>query len=94
MESNRLIPWTAFTLFVLAIVVAVLIIFAPTLAQLGLPISEAAVWVIGVLALLSAILGFLAFKTPQGKIAAIGGVLLLLAVLFIIPTSSTITIAR
>ena len=46
---------------------------------------------IGVLALLSAILGFMAFKTPQGKIAAIGSVLLLLAVLFIIPTTSTIT---
>jgi len=88
MESNRLIPWTAFTLFVLAIVV---IVFAPTLAQLGLPVSsEGAVWVTGVLALLSAILGFIAFKTPQGKIAAIGGVLLLLAVLFITPISSTI----
>jgi len=91
MESNRLIPWTAFTLFVLAIVVTVLIVLAPTLAQLGLPVSsEVAVWVIGILALLSAILGFIAFRSPQGKIAAIGGVLLLLAVLFIIPISSTI----
>ncbi len=73
MGSNRLVAWTAFTLFVLAVVVAVLVVFAPTLAQFGLPVSEAAVWVIGLLALLSAILGFIAFKTPQGKIAAIGG---------------------
>ena len=92
MESNRLIPWTAFTLFVLAIVITVLLVFAPTLAQLGLLISsEVAVWVIGVLALLFAILGFIAFKTPQGKIAAIGGVVLLLAVLFIIPISVATT---
>ena len=92
MGSNGFISWTAFTLFVLAVVVAVLVVIAPTLAQFGLPISEAvAIWVIGVLALLSAILGFLAFKTPQGKIAAIGGVLLLLAVLYITPIVPTIS---
>lgn len=89
MGSNRLISWTAFTLFVLAVVIVVLLVFAPILEQLGLPISDAALWVIGVLALLSTILGFIAFKTPQGKIAAIGGVLLLLAVLFITPITST-----
>lgn len=91
MESNRLIPWTAFTLFILAMGVAMLMVFAPTLAQFGLLISGAAIWVLGVLALLSAILGLIAFKTPQGKIAAIGGTLLLLAILFVVPTSSTIT---
>jgi hypothetical protein len=92
MGSNRFISWTAFTLFVLAVVVAVLVVIAPTLAPIGLPISEAvAIWVIGVLALLSAILGFLAFKTPQGKIAAIGGVLLLLAVLYVTPIVPTIS---
>jgi hypothetical protein len=91
MRSNRLVSWTAFTLFVLAVAVTVLVVFAPTLAQFGLPVSEAAVWVIGVLALLSAILGFIAFKTPQGKIAAIGGVVLLLAVLVVTPIGSTIS---
>ncbi len=91
MGSNRLVAWTAFTLFVLAVVVVVLVVFAPMLAQFGLVVSEAAIWVIGILALLSAVLGFIAFKTPQGKIAAIGGVLFLLAVLFITPTGSTIS---
>jgi hypothetical protein len=88
MGSNRLVSWTAFTLFVLAVLVVVLLVFTPTLAQFGISFSDAAIWVIGVLALLSAILGFVGFRTPQGKIAAIGGVLLLLAVLFITPVST------
>ena len=91
MQSNRLIPWTAFTLFVLAVAVGLLAVLAPTLSLFGLVVSEAAVWVIGILALLSTILSFIAFSTPQGKIAAIEGVLLLLAVLFITPTSSIIS---
>lgn len=91
MGSNKLVSWTAFTAFALAIVIAVLLVFAPTLAQFGLSVSAAAVWVIGVLALLSTILGLIAFRTSQGKIAAIGGVVLLLAVLYITPTTSIIS---
>ena len=91
MGSSKLVSWTAFALFVVAVVLAVLLVFAPALAQLGLILPDGAVWVIGALALLSAVLGFVSFRTPQGKIAAIGGVLLLLAVLFVIPTSMTIT---
>jgi len=90
MRNNSLISRTAFALFILGVVVMVLGLLTPILEHFGLPVSEAVVWVIGVLALLSATMGFLAFKTPQGKIATIGGVLLLLAVLFLIPTASTI----
>lgn len=91
MGSNGFVSWTGFTLFILTVIVAMLVVFAPLLAPSGLPGSEAAVWVMGILALLSAVLGFITFRTPQGKIAAIGGVVFLLAVLFIIPTSSTIS---
>lgn len=90
MGSNMFISRTAFTLFVLAVVIVVLGLFAPILEQIGLPVSGAIVWVISVLALLSAALGFMAFKTALGKIASIGGVLLLLAVLFLVPTASTV----
>lgn len=90
MGSNRFISWTAFTLFVLAIVIVVLVVFAPTLAPFGLLMSEAAVWVISVLALLSAILGFIAFRTSQGKIAAFGGEMLMLTVLYITQTATVV----
>jgi hypothetical protein len=91
MGSNGFVSWTGFALFILTVIVAMLVVFAPLLAPSGFPGSEAVVWVMGILALLSAVLGFITFRTPQGKIAAIGGVVFLLAVLFIIPTSSTIS---
>lgn len=85
MDNNNLISWTAFTLFVLAVAAAFLTVFAPGLNQLGWLMSEMALWVMGLLALLSVVLGFVAFKTPQGKIASIGGIVFLLAVLYITP---------
>jgi hypothetical protein len=91
MASNRLVSWTAFALFAIAVGVAAMLVFAPVLAQFGFILSDGALWVIGALALVSAVLGFFGFKTPQGRLAAVGGVLLLFAVLFVIPTSMTIT---
>lgn len=85
MGSNRFVSWTAFSMFVFAVVLAIAAVFAPTLSQLGLPMSEAIIWVIGVFALLALILGLVSFKTPQGKVAAIGGAIFILAALFITP---------
>jgi uncharacterized membrane protein YfbV (UPF0208 family) len=45
MESNRVIPQTAFTAFVLAVVIVVLVVFAPNLEQFGLTVGQAALWV-------------------------------------------------
>lgn len=91
MEGSGFIAKTGFVIFILAVILMILLIFSPTLEQLGLLMSDAAIWVIGVLGLLSTILGLITFKTPQGKIAAIGGILLLLAVLFVTPLSITIS---
>jgi hypothetical protein len=91
MESDKLISWTAFASFVLAVAMVILAVFAPTFSQFGIDISEVVLWVIGILSVLSVILGIVAFKTTQGKIAAIGGVVILLAVLFITPLTSTVS---
>jgi len=91
MVSKWLVSWAAFALFAIAVGLAAMLVFAPVLAQFGLILSDGALWVIGALALVSAALGFVGFRTPQGRLAAVGGVLLLFAVLFVIPTSSTIT---
>ncbi len=88
MRSSRIISWTGFGLFILAVLLLVPVVFAPTLAQYGLSLSGAGSWVIGVLALISSVLGFLAFRTPQGKVAAIGGLLLLLAILLVTPATT------
>jgi hypothetical protein len=41
--------------------------------------------VIGAFSLLSTIMGFLSFKVPQAKVGGIGGLLILLLVLFVVP---------
>ena len=85
MGDNKFIAWTAFTLFVLAVAVMALVIFFPAIERYDIVSPEAALWVVGALSLLSTVTGFLAFKTRQGKIAAIGGLLLLIAILFVTP---------
>jgi hypothetical protein len=85
MGSKKFIAWTAFSMFVLVVALAVVTVFAPTLSELGLRMSVMVTWVIGLFALLSIILGLVSFETPQGKIATIGGALFFLAVLIITP---------
>jgi len=85
MSDNKFIAWTGFTLFVLAVAVIVLVIVFPAIQRYDIVSPEAALWVAGALALLSTGTGFLAFKTPQGKVAAIGGLLLLIAILVVTP---------
>ena len=47
---------------------------------------EAFLWIIvGPFSLISSVLGFVSFKAPQGKIGAIGGLVLLAKVLFVTP---------
>jgi hypothetical protein len=65
--------------------VMVLVIFSPILDRDGIVSSEGALWVIGALALLATVTGFVAFKTPQGKVAAISGLPLLMAIVFVTP---------
>jgi len=85
MGSNRFIARTAFALLVLAVAVMVLVIFSPILDRDGIVSSEDALWLIGALALMATVTGFVAFKTSQGKAAAISGLLLSLAIIFVTP---------
>ena len=93
MFDNRFVAWTAFTLFVLAVVVALVLVFSPLLERFDVISPEGALWVVGALAFLATVTGFVAFKTPQGKVAAIGGLLLLIAVLFVTPIRSEIDVS-
>ena len=93
MVDNKFIAWTAFTLFVLAVAVALVLVFAPLLDLFDVISPEGALWVVGVLAFSAMATGFVAFKTPQGKVAAIGGLLLLIAVLFVTPVRSEIDVS-
>jgi len=70
MGSNGLIFGLAFKLFIFALGAAVLTVFA-------------VIQVIGILAISPSISGFIAFRPPPGKIASIGGVLILLAIQFL-----------
>lgn len=81
MGDNEFIAWTAFALFVLAVAVMVLMFFSPALERYVVVSSQVGVWVVGTLALLATATGFLAFKRSHGKIAALGGLFLLIAIL-------------
>jgi hypothetical protein len=93
MVDNRFVAWTAFTLFALAVAVALVLVFSPLFERFDIISPEGALWVVGTLALLATVTGFVAFKTPQGKVAAIGGLLLLLAILFVTPVRSVIDVS-
>ena len=87
MSDNRFIGWAAFAIFILAVAILSLSIFFPTIGVFNFISPEAALWVVGALALVSTVLGFFAFKLSQGKVAAIGGLLLLAAIAFVVPVS-------
>ena len=82
MGENKYVSWGALGLLVIAIVVLLLLIF-------GVLESSVAPWGLGILAALAAIFGLLTFRTTQGKVAAIGGVVILVGIVFITPVSST-----
>lgn len=87
MRDSKFVGWTAFGLFALAEVVMVVLVLSPTIDRYDIVSPEIALWVVGALALLATPTGFLAFQRPQGKIAAVGGLLLLVAILWITPVS-------
>ena len=81
MLDNRFLGRSALVLLSLAIAVMLLLVFQPVLRILN---PEAALFVAGILTLLAAVIGFCAFRTSEGKVAAIAGlVLLILFALFI-----------
>ncbi len=85
MFDNKFIAWTSFSLWLLALVLFLLPIVFPGILYNGWLSPEAAFFAVGVPALLSAAFGFMSFRTPQGKIGAVGGLILLLVVLVVTP---------
>ncbi len=88
MRSSKPIGWTSFVLFCLSVLILIALLVLPSIKSIEGSNPEAFLWIIGGLSLISTVLGFVSFKTPQGKIGAIGGLVLLALVLFVTPTSS------
>jgi hypothetical protein len=81
MLNNRAIGWAAVGLFALAVIGMVLLAVATVFELSGLPDPRVGVGMAGLLALVAAALGFAAFQTVQGRLAAIGGLSLLIGIL-------------
>jgi hypothetical protein len=91
MLENKSIGWSALILFVVAAAMIVLPVFSPVLERYDIVNPHAAIAASGVLALVATVLGFCSFKTGQGKVGAIGGLVLLFAVAILI---SSTTVSR
>ena len=91
MLNNRFIGWSGLVLFAVALALMLLLALYPFLERYAILNPQAGVVVAGLLALMAAVLGFSAFKTAQGKVAGIGGLVLLAAVVLLL---SLTTVAR
>lgn len=84
MLENKGIGWLSLGLFALAIGIlgflAVLLVFFPTALPEITSNVQVFIAVSGGLALLAALFGFTARRTPQGKIGGVGGLLLCIAI--------------
>jgi hypothetical protein len=85
MKENKLLAWTSFIFFALSAgIVLLLVIFSTGLSGF---IENPGVMLLLVAAFsfIAAILGFFSFAAPPAKIGGIGGLILFLLVLFVIP---------
>jgi hypothetical protein len=87
LRDNSFVGWSGFGLFVLAIAILVLLVFQPVLERYNIINVEAGTFVAGVLSVIGTIVGFVAFKTAQGKVAAIGGLVLVVILAIVLPHS-------
>lgn len=92
MRDNKYLAWMAFILFVLSIgLILLFVLFSSVLGDL-IENPGMVILAIGAFSLLAMLMGFLAFRTPQAKVGAIGGLVLLLLVLFITPIGRETTV--
>ena len=83
MIQKKFIGWISLVLLVVAAVILailVLLVFFPSLAILPNQNPQAMIVVSGVHALMAAVFGFFAFKTSPGRVGAIGGLVLFVAI--------------
>jgi hypothetical protein len=85
MRENKTIGWIAVTLFATALAMMLALFVVPALGwdryvEQYIPINvDGVLLTISLVALIAGILGSFAFKTIQGKVASIGGLLLAVA---------------
>lgn len=85
MTNNKYLAWTSFVLFVLSVGTIILFLLLATVFSDLIENPETIILVIGAFSLLGTIMGFLSFKAPQAKVGGIGGLVILLLVLFVVP---------
>ena len=94
MTHSRFVARIAFAQFALAVSIMTLGTCFPVLESFGMSNAGSLLWVVGTLALLATATGFLRLRCPQGKVAALGGLLLLIAVVLVLPLGTEITAVR
>jgi len=83
MFTKKFIGWSGLALLVIAILILTILVqlvIVPPLAIIEPRIPQAMIVVSGVVALVAAILGFYTDKTSPGKVSAIGGLVLFIAI--------------
>lgn len=88
MKDNKYLAWTAFALFFLSVGLILLFILLSPLFGDAIENPASFTIAIGAFSLIGSIFGFLTFKAPQAKVGAIGNLLIVLLVLFVIPVGS------
>ena len=92
MRDNKYLAWASFVLFVLNVtIILVMVLFSSTLQNMS-ENPGVLILVIGAFSLLGMVMGLLSFKAPQAKVGVIGGLVLLLIVLFVIPVGRETTV--
>lgn len=92
MGNNKYLAWTSFAFFILSAGISTLfLIFAGVLDDF-IENPGAIILIVGAFSLIATIMGLLAFNMPQAKVGGIGGLTLLLLVLFITPIGRETTV--
>ena len=85
MTDNKYLAWTSFVLFILSLGTILLFLLLATVFSGLIENPGIIVLVIGIFSLLGTIMGFLSFKAPQAKVGGVGGLVILLLMLFVVP---------
>ena len=94
MLDNRFIGWSGLAVFACAIALTLLLAVYPLLERYTILNPQAGAIVAGILALVATVLGCCAFKTAQGKVAAIGGLILLTAIVLLLSLTTVVRVEQ
>jgi len=93
MTDNKYLAWASFILFTLSVGTILLFLLFATVFSNAIENPGIIILVNGIFSLLATIMGFLSFKAPQAKVGGVGGLVILLLVLFVIPVDRETNIA-